>query len=210
MNTRSPATSTTPPPFLDSATTSRTDVRPTETVGLSYEAWRNGANELSLYADYRNAFKPSALDFGPDYTPDVLLPETAQSYEGGLKAALDGGRLSFQAELFQLDFHNLVVPTPSGALANAAGERLRGLELESRWQVTPDLAVAANFAYHDARFTQYLFVDPDTGLGVDVAGNQLPLSPQILASAGILYTPSRGLNGTVVANYVEETPPLPR
>ncbi len=193
---------TTPPPALDSAIAHRTDVRPTETIGLSYKAWRRGADELALYADYRNAFKPSALDFGPDYTPDILLPETTQSYEVGLKSALDEGRLSFQAELFQLNFHNLVVPTPSGALANAAGERLRGVELESRWQVTRDLALAANFAWHDATFTQYLFVDPDTGVGVDVAGNELPLSPRVLASAGILYTPPRGLNATVVVNYV--------
>ena len=193
---------TTPPPVFESEIASRTDVRPTETVGLSYEAWSKGADELSLYADYRDAFKPSALDFGPDYTPDVLLPETAQSYEAGLKSALDDGRLSLQAELFRLDFHNLVVPTPSGALANAAGERLQGVELESRWQLTPSLAAAANFAYHDATFTQYLFVDPNTGIGVDVGGNELPLSPRVLASAGLLYTPSRGLNGTVVVNYV--------
>jgi outer membrane receptor protein involved in Fe transport len=193
---------TTPPPELDAEITSRTDVRLTETVGVSYRAWKAGADELVVYADYRNAFKPSALDFGPDFTPDVLLPETAQSYEGGLKGAVGDGRLSFQAELFQLDFHNLVVATASGALANAAGERLRGVELESRWQATPDLALAANFAYHNATFTQYLFVDPDTNANVDVAGNKLPLSPSILASGGILYTPPRGLNGTVVVNYV--------
>ncbi|MEO7026434.1 MAG: TonB-dependent receptor [Caulobacteraceae bacterium] len=193
---------TTPPPTLLAETDSRTDVRPSETVGLSYRAWRSGPDELVAYADYRNAFKPSALDFGPDYTPSVLLPETAQSFEGGLKSAIAGGRLNLQAEIFQLDFHNLVVATPSGALANAAGERLRGVELESRWRVAPDLDLAANFSYHDATFTQYLFVDPDTGVGVDVAGNQLPLSPRILASGGILYTPARGLNATVVVSYV--------
>ena len=192
----------TPPPVLLSEIASRTDIRPTETVGVSYQAWRDGANELVFYADYRNAFKPSALDFGPDYTPDVLLPETAQSFEGGFKGALDNGRLSLQAEIFQLNFHNLVVPTPSGALANAAGEKLRGVELEGRWELAPNLALAGNFAYHDATFTQYLFVDPDTGLGVDVAGNQLPLSPKILASGGLLYTPPKGLNATVVVNYV--------
>ena len=193
---------TTPPPVLLSETHQRTDVRPTETVGVSYQAWSQGADELVAYVDYRNAFKPSALDFGPDYTPGVLLPETAQSYEGGLKGAIDDGRLTFGAEVFQLDFRNLVVATPSGALANAAGERLRGVELESRWQATRDLALAGNFTYHDARFTQYLFTDPASGATVDVAGNQLPLSPQLLASAGILYTPPQGLNGTVVVNYV--------
>jgi outer membrane receptor protein involved in Fe transport len=193
---------TTPPPVLLSQIASRTVVRPTETIGVSYRPWRDGADELVVYADWRNAFKPSALDFGPDYTPTVLLPETAQSYEAGLKGALDGGRLTWQAEIFQLDFRNLVVATPTGALANAAGERLRGVEFETRWELAPDLSVAGEFAYHDARFTQYLFVDPDTGLAVDVAGNQLPLSPRILASAAILYTPPRGLNATVVLRYI--------
>ena len=193
---------TTPPPDLLGQTSSRTDVRPTETIGVSYKAWTRGANELVVYADFRNAFKPAALDFGPDYTPDVLLPETALSYEAGLKGAADDGRLTVQAELFQLDFHNLVVPTPSGALANAAGERLRGVEVEGRWQLTRDFAVAANYAYHDAHFTRYLFVDPDTNAAVDVAGKALPLAPRVLASAGLLYTPPRGLNGTVVVNYV--------
>jgi outer membrane receptor protein involved in Fe transport len=193
---------TVPPPLLLSEVASRTDVRPTGTIGVSYQAWSHGADELWAYADYRNAFKPSALDFGPDYTPDVLLPETAESYEAGLKGALANGALSYGVEVFQLDFRNLVVATPSGALANAAGERLRGVELESRWQATRDLALVANVTYHDARFTQYLFTDPDTGAAVDVAGNALPLSPQILAAAGVLYTPPQGFNGTLVANYV--------
>jgi outer membrane receptor protein involved in Fe transport len=37
---------------------------------------------------------------------------------------------------------------------------------------------------------------------VDVAGNALTLSPHILASAGLLYIPEQGFNGTFVANYV--------
>ena len=193
---------TTPPPVLLSQIASRTVVRPSGTIGVSYRAWQEGADEVVLYADYRNAFKPSVLDFGPDYTPTVLLPETAQSYEAGLKGAVAGGRLTFQAEAFLLDFSNLVVATSSGALANAAGERLRGVEFETRWQVTPDLALAANAAWHNATFTQYLFVDPDTGAPVNVAGNELPLSPQFLASAGVLYTPPQGLDATFVVNYV--------
>jgi iron complex outermembrane receptor protein len=191
-----------PPPQLASEVASRTVIRPTETIGASYRIWKQGPDEVVAYADYRNAFKPSALDFGPDYTPDVLLPESAKSYEVGLKSALNDGQLTLQAELFQLDFKNLVVPTPSGALANAAGEQLKGFEFEGRFQATSDLSLAANFAYHDARFTKYLFVDPDTGISVDVAGNELPLSPRVLASVGVLYTPPRGLNATFVVNYV--------
>jgi iron complex outermembrane recepter protein len=181
---------------------SRDVVRPTETVGVSYRLWGEGDNLAVLYADWRNAFKPAALDFGPDYQPAVLLPETAKMYEVGLRGAAVDGRLSYQAELFRLDFNNLVVPTDSGFLTNAAASQLKGGELEARFQITDNLVVAANYAYHDAHFTQYLFFDGDSGAYVDVAGKQLPLSPRHLASAGILYTPPRGFNSTLVMTYV--------
>jgi outer membrane receptor protein involved in Fe transport len=164
-------------------------------------ATRSGRkNELVAYADFRNALKPSAIDFGPDYTPALLSPETAQSYEAGLKGAAQYARLTYQAELFLLNFNNLVVATSSGELANAAGEKLKGLEAEMRYQAAPDLAIVANASYHNARFTQYLFFDGDAN--VQVAGNQLPLSPHVLAAAGVLYTPERGLGGSLVAQYV--------
>jgi outer membrane receptor protein involved in Fe transport len=195
------------PPFTpteqyDAQEASRNIVRPTETVGVSYRLWGEGGNQTVLYANWRNAFKPAALDFGPDYQPAVLLPETAKMYEVGLRGAAADGRLSYQGELFRLDFDNLVVPTDSGSLTNAAASQLKGGELEARFQIRDDLVVAANYAYHDAHFTQYLFFDDAAGTYVDVAGKQLPLSPHHLASAGILYTPRDGFNSTVVVSYV--------
>jgi iron complex outermembrane receptor protein len=195
------------PPFTptqqyDAQTGSRNEVRPTETLGASYRLWADRGNEAVLYADYRNAFKPSALDFGPDYQPAVLLPETARMYEVGVRGAAADGRLSYQAELFRLDFSNLVVPTESGFLTNAASEQLKGGEFEARFNIRDDLVIAANYAYHEARFTQYLFFDADASSYVDVAGKQLPLSPRHLAAAGILYTPQQGFNSTLVMTFV--------
>ena len=188
------------PPQLSAEIVSKTIIRPTETLGLSHRLWADGKNELIAYVDYRNAFKPAAIDFGPDYTPDLLRPETAKSYEAGLKGAAAGGRVTYQAELFSLNFENLVVATSSGALANAAGERLKGIEAEIRYQLMPDLGLAANASYHDARFTQYLFFDGNAN--VDVAGRELPLSPHVLAALGLLYTPNQGLSASVVGRYI--------
>jgi prepilin-type processing-associated H-X9-DG protein len=190
----------TPPVSNSAENSSRNVVRPSETIGVSYKAWEDAGDEAVLYADYRNAFKPSAQDFGPDYQPTVLLPETAQSYEAGIKGSLAGSALTYDVEAFLQNFQNLVVPLPSGFLTNAAGERLEGIELETRYQLAPDLAIAANVAYHNDQFTNYLFFDGVSS--VNVAGNQLTLSPHILASGGILYTPATGFNATVVVNYV--------
>ncbi|MEO8976975.1 MAG: TonB-dependent receptor, partial [Casimicrobiaceae bacterium] len=93
----------------------RSVVKPAEMIGVSDRFWRDGADEAVLYADYRNAFKPAAIDFGPDYQPAVLLPETAKSFEGGIKGVVLGGRLTYQGELFLEDFKNLVVASNTGA-----------------------------------------------------------------------------------------------
>jgi len=195
------------PPFTpteqyDAQNATRDIVRPTETVGVSYRLWGEDGNQAVLYWNWRNAFKPAALDFGPDYQPAVLLPETAKMYEVGLRGAAIDGRFSYQAEVFRLNFNNLVVPTNSGFLTNAAASQLRGGELEARFQIMDDLVVAANYAYHDAHYTQYQFFDGDSNAYVDVAGKQLPLSPRHLASGGILYTPQQGLNSTLVVSYI--------
>ena len=122
-------------------------------------------------------------------------------YELGLRGTV-GGRLTYQAQIFRVDFDNLVVPTESGFLTNAAAEQLKGGELETRLALTDDLVVAANYAFHDARFTQYQFFDADANAYVDVAGKRLPLSPRHLASVGVLYTPRHGFNATLVMTYV--------
>lgn len=190
-----------PPASFASQTSVRDLVKPAGTVGASYKAWDDGmGGEAIAYADYRNAFKPAAQDFGPDYQPAVLLPETAQSYEAGVKGTLLSATLSYDAEAFLQNFQNLVVPLPTGFLTNAAHEQLKGIELETRYNFAPDLAVSGNIAWHDDRFGHYEFFDGTTS--VDVAGKELTLSPHILASGGILYTPPQGFNGTLTVDYV--------
>lgn len=176
----------------------------TETVGASYRAWQQGADEAVVFASYRNAFKPAAIDFGPDYTPDILLPETAQSWEAGMRGALLGGRLDYEAGLFLLDFKNLVVATTDSlgnpVRQNAGGERLKGAEFEARYRLSRDLSAAVSASYHDARFTDYTAAEG--GINVVANGNTLPMSPHVLAGLGVMYMPAQGFNASAVANYV--------
>jgi len=173
-------------------------------AGVSYRAWTSGADEAVLYADWRDTFKPSALDFGPDNTPAILEPETAASYEAGVKGRLAGGRLDYEVGYFRLNFTNLVVTTTDAAgdqiFQNAGGERLEGVEAEGHLHVTGDFSLSASASWHDARFTHY--VAAEGGENIDVSGNQLTLSPHILASAGVIYAAPKGLFGSATVNYV--------
>lgn len=173
-------------------------------AGISYLAWSSGRDSLSAFVNYKNVFKPAAIDFGPDNTPDILNPETAQTYEAGVKGRFAGGRLQIEASLFQLDFRNLVVTTTDAEgnpiFQNAGAERLKGLEAEARWQLAPDFLVASSFSYHDAKFTHY--IADEGGANIDVSDNQLTLSPHVLGAVGIIYKPAKGLFGSATVNYV--------
>jgi outer membrane receptor protein involved in Fe transport len=173
-------------------------------VGASYLAWSSGKDSLSAFANYKNVFKPAAIDFGPDNTPDILKPETARSYELGLKGRFANGLLQIEASFFQVDFRNLVVATTDAdgdpIFENAGGERLRGIEAEARLLLAPDLLLASAFSYHDATFTHY--IADEGGTNIDASGNQLTLSPHVLASAGLIYKPAKGPFGSATLNYV--------
>ena len=182
----------------------RNVVRLSGAAGLSYRAWDSGANEAVVFADYRNTFKPAAIDFGPDNTPAILQPETASSYEVGLKGQLLNGNLDYQSGLFLETFSNLVVATTDAAgnnlLQNAGGETLKGAEAEAQWHLSSSLSLSASAAWHDARFTHY--VAAEGGANINVSGNQLTLSPHILTALGVIYSPPTGLFGSATLNYV--------
>ncbi|MDE2148962.1 MAG: TonB-dependent receptor [Gammaproteobacteria bacterium] len=184
---------------------SKNKVRLSGSFGVSYRAWSDGADQAVVYADYRNSFKPAAIDFGPDVpTPPVLEPETARSYEIGVKGRLAGGRLDYEAEAFFLHFNNLVVSaTDAGGnplLENAGSELLRGIELSARYRLYRNLQLAANYSYHLARYGR--FISLADGTPRNFSGNRLELSPRVLTSAGLIYAPEQGPNGSLTVAYV--------
>jgi iron complex outermembrane receptor protein len=182
----------------------RRNMRVSGAAGVSYLAWSSGKDSVSAFANYKNVFKPTEIDFGPDNTPDILNPETGRSVEGGLKARLAGGQLEIDASLFRIDLRNIVVATTDAngdpLVENAGGNRLKGFEAEAHWQLTPILVLAGAFSYHDAQFTRYIATEG--GENIDASGNQPTLSPHVLASAGIIYQPPKGLFGSATVNYV--------
>jgi len=173
----------------------RTVVRPGATVAASWMPWHQGNEELRLYANYRNTYKPAAIDFGLDTDPSILKPETADSYEAGAKSRLAGGRLELELEGFWLNFRNLVVSQEVDglpALVNAGKERLKGIEASLSARLAHDVRVQLAYSLHDARFTDFV---SDFGDGpTQVAGNRLPASARHMGSASVTYGPARGMN----------------
>jgi len=175
-------------------------------IGASYAFWQDANDKLVAFADYRNTYKPAAVDFGPEAEGEILEPETADSWEVGLKGRHLDGRFEWEASYFHMDFENLVIAENIDglpALANAGTERFTGAEFEASWMVTPDLRLAGSYAYHQAKFEDYARLRPDGSIQ-QLGGKFLELSPEHLGAVGLIWRPMAGLNGYAVWNYVGE------
>ncbi|HYR74491.1 MAG TPA: TonB-dependent receptor plug domain-containing protein [Pyrinomonadaceae bacterium] len=182
----------------------RTKLRPGGSVGLIVTAWKRNQDSVNLYANYRDTFKPAAIDFGIETFSNrlILEPETARSVEGGIKARVFDGRVDVEASGFLMDFKNLVTPISVGglpALTNAGTQRFKGFESGVSLFMTKDVMAKATYSYHDARFTDY--VQDFGGVPTQLAGKRLEMSAHNLAAFGIVYAPERGFLGGVNVYY---------
>jgi iron complex outermembrane receptor protein len=182
--------------------------RASGSVAAAYTAWEQGTDRVRLFANYKNSFKPAAVDFNlqegeAEAGGGILEPETAHSFEGGVKARLAGGRLSLEASAFLMDFRNLVISQVVAglpALRNAGRERFKGVEVSGVGRVAADLYARASYAWHDARFRDFL--TEFDGQPTQLAGKRLKMSAHHLAAGALTYAPVHGLVGSIEGHYV--------
>jgi len=171
-------------------------------IGASWHAWSSGKDALTFYGDYRNSFKPLAIDFGPEAEVEILKPETADSYELGAKLHLLDGTLDLDSSVFRMDFRNGLTFADNGAgefvRTNGGETRFQGFEIEAKYALNASLQLLAQFADHDARFRSYI-----NDNGANVAGNRVEMSPRTVAGLGLIYSsPSGAATAAVIANAI--------
>jgi iron complex outermembrane receptor protein len=178
-------------------------------AGAAFTVWQHGPDRLNLVAMYKNTFKPAAFDFGlaeggeEGEEEGLLKPETAASYELGVKGRLLDARLSYEVMGFLMDFENLVIAQivnglPS--LTNGGKQRFKGVDVAVGYVLPGHWRARGTYGYHDARFTDYL--TEFDGVPTQIAGHRLEMSPHHLASAGVSYAPPSGLTGSLELNLV--------
>jgi len=174
-------------------TARQTNTRLSGTLALSRTLWNDAAGRAVAYASYDHTFKPAAVDFGPEAEGGILQPETAQSYEAGVKGYAAGPGLGWKAYLFWVNFSNVVIPASEGGLPgleNGGQQRLRGIETELHGSIAGAWRWTATYAYHDATYTNY--VVEHNGHTEQLAGNRIVMSPHDLIKAGISRRPDNG------------------
>ncbi|HEV8376079.1 MAG TPA: TonB-dependent receptor [Candidatus Polarisedimenticolia bacterium] len=193
--------------FATSTSTSgddrRTESRPSGSIGAVFTAWEKGGDHVNLFAAYRDTFKPAVVDLGLDAESEILEPEAAQSWELGVKTRTLHGRLDVRLSAFTMDFRNLVVSQDVGglpALVNAGNQRYRGADLEIEARLHEQWWGRLGYGRHSAKFLDY--VQDFGGVPTQLRGNRQEMSPEDLASAGVVWARPKGLTAHVELEYV--------
>lgn len=128
--------------------------------------WRPD-RDLTLYAAYKQGFKAGGLSISSILTAAVRLdqivfgPERASGFEAGAKAAFLGRRLHVDLNLYNYLYSDLQVTafdaaTTAFTIQNAAKARVKGVELNGTFQVSPEFQLRGDVAYNNARFTDFI------------------------------------------------------
>ncbi|PHS25039.1 MAG: hypothetical protein COA84_08465 [Robiginitomaculum sp.] len=184
-------------------------------------------DDVMLYTSFSRGFKSggfqgrgtTALAVGTPFNP-----ETADSYEAGIKATLFGGRLVINPAAFHTDFSDLQVVellrpagSPPGTTSslitqNAANASIDGFELQYSLTPIDGLSLNGSFSVTDAHFTQFFApagFESESGAALtDRVGNKLARTPKFALSQRVRYTwPAPSLNGTLAvgADYTHKS-----
>ncbi len=120
------------------------DNKTTGRVGLVYLA----ENGLAPYISYSQSFLPSA---GTDASGNTFEPTEGEQYEIGIRYQPAERELLISAAVYQLTQKNVLTSIPGSDFDEQTGkERSTGFELETKAQLSSNLALNATYAYTDA------------------------------------------------------------
>jgi iron complex outermembrane receptor protein len=162
-------------------------------VGVNY-LFDNG---FAPYIGWSQSFQPTV---GTDFAGNAFVPTTGEQVEVGLKYQPANNRVLATLAVYELVQDNTLVVDPNHTLYQIQqGEtKVRGVELEGRWNVGNGLSVYGAYTYTDSEVTRS--TDPLS------LGGEIPLQPENVASLGADYTITDGpLSGLGFGGGVRDT-----
>jgi iron complex outermembrane receptor protein len=168
-------------------------------LNLAYQL----TDDVLVYGSYSEGFKSGGFDqrfTAFTVEPSTFRPETADSYEIGLKADLFDHKVRLNMALFHTDYDDLQIiirETFNSITFNGGTATLEGGEAEFTWVPTDRWYITAAVGYIDAGYDR---LDPSvinnaTPVFID---NKLVNTPKWSTSLGIAYTIDIGDWATVI------------
>jgi iron complex outermembrane recepter protein len=141
------------------------------------------STDLMLYARLASGYRPG----GPNINTALLAvpaqykPDETHNYEIGVKGAVLGQALSFDASLYYIDWKDIQINLVQDGLAyngNGGAAKSEGVELSVESRPLTGLAISAWLTWDDAVLTQAF---PSTSTVYGVPGDRLPNSTRFSA-----------------------------
>ncbi|NOT27787.1 MAG: TonB-dependent receptor [Acidobacteria bacterium] len=152
-------------------------------------SWRTGvvfdaAAQTQLFGQYTYAVAPVATVLVISQTNLNFKLTTGDSWEGGVKSTLAGGRVETTASIFTITQDDILTRDPINFNLTVQGgtQKSTGVELTAAANLTPRWRLDANATFMDARFVNLL----EAG-GVSRAGNVPPNAPERLVGFWTAY-----------------------
>jgi iron complex outermembrane receptor protein len=188
--------------------------------------WRPN-DDLMFYASYAEGYKAGGFQGAiPNATASAFeyLPETAKSYEIGVKGGYD--RYSYEVAVFDMSYDNLQVSAAINAnpnttvfaffTGNAAEASSSGVEVSGAFAATENLSFTGTMSYLNAEYD--LYPDGPCAIGqapddpakgsCNLTGVVLPFAPDwsgsLTASYAAPITDTIGFSGDLTANYRDD------
>lgn len=179
------------------------DWKPTEDI-MAYALFSQGNKPQQFNANIAGLTATQLAFIAEEYGVGIALEEEKlNNYEFGLKTSWLDNRLTANFAVYQMDWQDQVsrvqvFRSPEDAAgqigqldvaANSGSSRIRGVELESSFAVTPQLSLEGSFAFTDAKYTEFnsVYIEQVTG-NADATGKQGPRFPKVQASFGASHT----------------------
>jgi iron complex outermembrane receptor protein len=153
--------------------------------------------ESTLYATYSRGYKGPAYNVFFNLTAtgtNVIEPETADSYEVGLKNTFLENRLIMNLAAYYAKYHNFQANNPdtvAGVLVtrftNAGTISTRGGELDLIFRPMADMNISGGLAYTDAKVEKFKVPTNGNNTGVVPSGTPLAYAPKWKGSLGVDY-----------------------
>ena len=151
-------------------------------IGLTY-LFDNG---LAPYVSYSTAFLPL---LGTDKDGNPFVAQNAEQFEVGVKYEPVEGRGMISLSLFDLTLENGLTPALSDPaptrptqFVQTGKQRVRGVEIEGKYELTPEIDILASYAYSNSEV-----VSSNNPVSV---GREMLRLPEHQGSFWVHYSPS--------------------
>ncbi|MGD1939665.1 MAG: TonB-dependent receptor [Cyanophyceae cyanobacterium] len=154
---------------------------------------------ILAYGSISRGYKPGGFNIISD-SPDAAEfdSETSLNYEVGIKTSWLDDRLTANLSVFKTDVSEYQIvgfdlPNQVTTVLNATDADIWGIELELRAKPTDRIDLIASFGYLNTEFQEFT----DAITGENLAGNQLPSSPEYTYALAAQYRDPGGFFGRV-------------